>query len=263
MESGRYFRPGISSVAIAVACLVSGAVAQAADKTETFEGEAVKVGNGTARTIVRADSTGQLVSIGIAFTEQALEGLPVARKKGPPDFAYPLPMPKQGPRSLIDHVVVNWEPKGHSPSKVYDVPHFDFHFYLVSRTDRMKVKFKSDAASGDPGQLPPPELLPTGYIVPPGTAVPQMGVHAVNPASAEFHGQPFTTTFIYGYYNKKLTFFEPMVSLAFLKSKPEFSAPVARPAMPPEARAYPSRYSLRYDQASKIYALELEGMSLP
>jgi len=258
MESGKLFRLSIPAASIAIACLVAAAPSLAAEKT--FEGQAVKIGNGTARTIVRADPNGNLVSIGIILTEKALDGLPAARKNGPPNFAYSLPMPTNGPRTMINHAVVNWEPKGHPPSKVYDVPHFDFHFYLVSRAHQMKVKFASDAASGDPSQQPPPESLPEGYIVPPGTAVPQMGVHAVNPSSPEFNGQPFTATFIYGYFNKKLTFIEPMASLAFLKSKQEFSAPLARPAMPPAKGSYPSRYSLRYDPASKSYAVELEGL---
>ncbi len=260
MESGKYLHLGIPASLIAVACLLSGPTVLAAAETGRFEGKPVKVGNGTARTIVRADANGNLVSIGIVFSESALEGLPAARKKGLPYYSYPLPMPSQGPQTLVKHVVMNWEPKGHAPPKVYDVPHFDFHFYLVSRASRMKVKFASDAASGDPSQQPPVELLPGGYVVPPGTAVSQMGVHAVNPTSPEFQGQPFTATFIYGFYDKKLTFIEPMISLAFLKSKPEFSASLAKPAAVPQSGTYPSGYSLRYDQASKTYAVELEGL---
>ena len=31
-----------------------------------------------------------------------------------------------------------------SPPHVYDVPHFDFHFYLVSHAAQMKVVFKDE-----------------------------------------------------------------------------------------------------------------------
>ena len=74
----------------------------AQSKPATYEGNAVRIGHGTAHTVVRTDTKGDLASIGIVFT---------------------------------------------------------------------------------PG-------MPAGYIVPPGTAVSQMGVHAVNPSAPEFHNQP-------------------------------------------------------------------------
>jgi len=161
---------------------------------------------------------------------------------------------------VFDHVVINWESAGHPPPKVYDVPHFDFHFYLVSTKEQMHTTYKSEAESGDPAQKPAGELMPAGYILPPGTAVPQMGVHAVNPASGEFQGQPFTATFIYGFHNKRQAFLEPMVSLAFLQSKAPFSAPVTRPASYNKMGKYPSTYSVKYDESSKSYAVTLEDL---
>lgn len=227
----------------------------------TYKGQTVRLGKGSAHTIVRTDAGGKPSAIGVVFTEAALEGLPLPAKAGPPDVPYLLAMPKDGPRTIIDHVVINWEPSGHPPPKVYDVPHFDFHFYLVGRKEQQKVRFKSDAESGDPGQQPAADVLPAGYIVPPGTAVPKMGVHAINPAAQEFKGQPFTATFIYGYHNKQLTFLEPMTALAFLKSKPTFSAPVVRPSKYVKAGAYPSRYSVKYEPATKSYEVTLEDLN--
>lgn len=172
------------------------------------------------------------------------------------DFAYLLPMPVDGPKTVVNHVVIDWEAAGHPPPHVYDVPHFDFHFYLVSEADHQSITFKDANASGEPGQ-PPAERLPAGYIVPPGTAVPHIGVHAVNPAASEFQGQPFTATFIYGYYDGQQTFFEPMASLAFLRSKSSFSAPVTRPTSYSRPGTYPSAYSVRYDAAQNVYEVAL------
>jgi len=87
-----------------------------------------------------------------------------------------------------------------------------------------------------------------------------MGVHAINPASPEFNKQPFTATFIYGYYNKQQIFIEPMVSLAFLKSKPSFSTPVARPVSYTKRGAYPSAYSVKFDAARNVYEVSLEQL---
>jgi len=226
----------------------------------TYMGKAVRLGNGTAHTVVRTDAGGKPVSIGVVLSEKALDGLPTAAKGAGTDVPFQLPMPVKGPRTVVDHVVVNWEPQGHPPQKVYDVPHFDFHFYLRSAAYQKKVHFKSDAESGDPGQQPAAEMLAAGYVIPPGTAVPKMGVHAINPASPEFKGQPFTSTFIYGYHHKQLTFLEPMASLEFLKSKPALSAPVSRPAKYLKAGVYPSSYSIKYDNAARHYEVSLDGL---
>jgi Hypothetical protein TTHB210 len=247
---------GLFSFAAVVALAATPALAQ--DKT--YEGKSVRIGHGTARSFVVADTAGHATAIGIVLTEMALDGLP----KGTPkhsDFPHLVPMPARGPKTVVNHIVIDWEALGHPPPHVYDVPHFDFHFYLVSRAAQMKVKFKSEAESGSPAQQPPADLVPAGYIMPPGTAVPYMGAHAVNPASPEFHGQPFTATFLYGYYDKKLTFLEPMVSIAYLKSKPEFATPMARPTAYSYPGDYPSAYSIKYDAAHKAYVITLEQLA--
>ncbi|MGE5089615.1 MAG: DUF5602 domain-containing protein [Candidatus Levyibacteriota bacterium] len=231
-----------------------------AGKPATYEGKAVRIGHGAAHTVVRTDAGGKATSIGVVFTPGMLEGLPTAAKGADPDFPYFLPMPAKGPKTVVEHVVVNWESTGHPPAHVYDAPHFDFHFYLVNRAEVAKVSFKDENESGSPAQQPPAELMPVGYILPPGTAVPQMGVHAIDPASPEFHGKPFTATFIYGFYDKRQTFVEPMASLAFLLSEPSFSAPVARPAAYTKPGAYPSAYSVKYDAAHKVYEVALEDL---
>ena len=246
---------GLCSLVAAAVLAAAPALAQG----KTYDGKAVRIGHGTAHSFVVTDAAGHATAIGIVLSETALDGLP----KGTPkrsDFPHLLPMPAKGPKTVVNHIVIDWEALGHPPPHVYDVPHFDFHFYMVSHAAQMKVKFKNDAESGSPAQQPPADLVPPGYIMPPGTAVPQMGAHAVNPASPEFHGQPFTTTFIYGYYDKKLTFLEPMASVAYLKSKPDFAAPVARPAAYSKPGAYPTAYSVKYDAAHKAYVVTLEQL---
>lgn len=252
-------RPFLILATAAATALAAGS-ALAEGKSATYEGKAARIGNGTAHTVVRTDAGGKPASISVVFTPGMLDGLPKAAKGADPDFPYLLPMPMMGPKTVVDHVVINWESAGHPPSHVYDVPHFDFHFYLVSRAAQMQVAFKDENDSGDPSQQPPAALVPVGYIMPPGTAVPQMGVHAINPSASEFNKQPFTATFIYGYYNKQQTFIEPMASLAYLKSKPSFSAPVARPASYSKPGAYPSAYSVKYDAAHNVYEVTLEEL---
>ncbi|HEY5789672.1 MAG TPA: DUF5602 domain-containing protein, partial [Gammaproteobacteria bacterium] len=215
----------VLGITVAVTLAVSG-LALAQQGPASYAGPPVALGNGTAYTVVRTGPDGRLASIGVEITAPALEGLPAAAPGGHAMFPYHLAMPAAGPQTVIDHVGLDWEALGHPPAGVYDVPHFDFHFYLVDRAEVERVHFDGPDDSASPAQQPPAELLPAGYVLPPGTAVPKMGVHAVNPAAAEFQQKPFEATFIYGYYDRQLTFIEPMVSLAYLQSRPDFSAPV-------------------------------------
>lgn len=223
-----------------------------------FEGPHVRIGHGVAYTRVRTDGAGTPVTIGIVLTAGVLDGLPKPHRHRT-DFAYPLAMPR-GVATAVDHVVVDWEAAGHPPPHVYDVPHFDFHFYLITQRQRMRIHFRSAADSADPAQRPPAAMLPAGYVLPPGTAVSRMGVHAVDPAAPEFHGQPFRSTFIYGYDNRRLAFYEPMASLAFLRSRPSMTAAVARPAMYPKPGLYPSSYAITYDTARNRYEIILSDL---
>ena len=251
--------PRMTLAAIAALFLTACAVPPQ-ERAARFEGKAVPLGKGMARTVVRTDAGGKPLSIAIVLTEAALDGLPTAAPGTHPNFAYVLPMPEKGPRTVVDHVMINWEAAGHPPQKVYDVPHFDFHFYLVSASEREKVQFRDESESADPSQQPPAAMLPAGYVIPPGTAVPGMGVHAINPSAAEFKGQPFTATFIYGFHDKRQTFLEPMVTLDYLKTKPAFSSPVPRPAAYLKAGAYPASYSVKYDAAARTFEVSLDEL---
>jgi hypothetical protein len=103
-------------------------------------------------------------------------------------------------------------------------------------------------------------LVPPHYKVIPETAINQMGVHAVNMDAPEFKGTPFTATFIYGYYQNRLTFLEPMVTRDFLKTRPRFAKPVETPAHYSSPGYYPTRYSVHYDAKLRGYLIELGGL---
>lgn len=235
-------------------------LASAADQAAVYRGEPVAIGQGQAYTVVRAGMDGKPVSIGVQFSAAMLEGLPMPAHGENPLFAYRLAMPEEGPRTVVDHVGLDWESHGHPPAQVYDVPHFDFHFYLINDDEQNVIQFSSADDSANPEQQPPAELLPAGYVVPPGTAVSKMGVHAIDPQSDEFTGQPFTATFIYGYYNKRQIFIEPMVSLTFLQARSGYSAPVMRPASYSIKGLYPASYSVRFDPELKVYEVALKEM---
>ena len=85
-----------------------------------------------------------------------------------------------------------------------------------------------------------------------------MGNHWVDGTSPEFNGGQFTHTFIQGSYNAALTFYEPMVSLDYLMSKPNQCTDIKQPALYEQAGYYPKQYCIRYFTAKKVYRVTLE-----
>ena len=253
-SSGISKRTGVFLAAVSL--LTVGSVANAA----TYKGIAVHIGKGTARVVVRTDAANKPSSVSVLMTSGVLKGLPTGhnKKTAEGNWVYPLPMPKHGPNTGFTHVVIDWDPHGHPPAHIYTVPHFDIHFYGIAPAIVEKISF--DGPTDPAIKVSDAGLLPPDYKVLPETAVNQMGVHAVDTTSPEFHGKPFTATFIYGYYKGTLIFVEPMVAAAYLETKPHFTAPLKKPAHYSYSGYYPTEYSVRYDSSSKAYVLALEGL---
>ncbi|RYD93814.1 MAG: hypothetical protein EOP50_10530, partial [Sphingobacteriales bacterium] len=57
-----------------------------------------------------------------------------------------------------------------------------------------------------------------------------MGKHWADTTAVEFHGKKFEKTFIYGSYNGKFIFLEPMIALDYLKTKPNITLPISQAA---------------------------------
>ena len=89
----------------------------------------------------------------------------------------------------------------------------------------------------------------------------RMGVHWVDTTSSELKGQPFTRTFIYGSWNGKVIFAEPMVTRAYLETKPQFSAELPAPARGQDAGYYARGYTVRWNAEAKEYRIALTGLA--
>jgi hypothetical protein len=256
----------VASLCLSGVCAPGAAAAEpAAGAARTYLGRAVHVGAGTARILVEADAARRPVAFGIEFTADALKsppGQPDARDHSL-DWHYYLWFPKKAPATGFDHVLIDWHPHGHPPKGIYTVPHFDFHFYLISLKKQRAIHYVHEESPNMAGVvLPPKDLIPPGYFIPPGTQVDRMGVHAVAKAAPEFHGDPFTYTLIFGYDNKTLAFLEPMVATAFLATRPEVSAGVAAPESVSFTAYYPGRYSVSYDAKRQVYRVIFDRLQL-
>lgn len=235
---------------ILFACIV---VAGFNAKAYMVYGDSARLGNGKAKVFADIDHRGNVRAVGFALSEKALEGLPEHNML---ELTLKLPSILQIPP--YNHMVINWEPHGHPPENVYNVPHFDFHFYFISEETRKSITCQGADAQVCTKQ---PDATELAEFYVPGDAVPQMGWHWADSRSPEFHGKPFTATFINGYYNGHMHFVEPMVTLDYLRKKENFNKEVSTPAVWPTAGYFPKAYSVYYDAKSKYHFITLNKLT--
>jgi len=225
-----------------------------APDTRTLTGPVIAVGAGTAWTELQLDRSDQIKSIALVFTETALSNLPATL----PNTEFIVPLPADAPAMVFNHVAINWQPEGHPPPMVYTVPHFDVHYYLVT-TQQRDAMTPADAQFGAKSAAAPPaaQAVP-GYVGDP-FGIPRMGAHWTDRNSHEFHGSAFTSTMVYGFYEGKMIFLEPMLTKAFLESKPNVTKNISVPASYPKVGRYPTAYRVAHDPATRQYRVELMG----
>lgn len=247
------------AVALLASAVTAGGLAVSA-AAATYEGAPVRLGDGFARTVVQTDSADKPTSIAVMLSLEALRGLPETPNSETQEGEWPylLQMPQAGPDTGFKAAVIDWNAHGHMPAGVYDVPHFDIHFYL---TDAKYIEAITFVGPGDPAaKVRDTALIPVGYQLVAETAINKMGVHAIDTGGSEFHGTPFTATFIYGYHNGRLIFLEPMITRDFLLTSPDFAAKVKTPANVSLSGHYPTGYSARYDAARQGWLVALDGL---
>lgn len=232
-------------------------------------GAPVKIGNGKARTyvVLNAKEDQAPVELGVALDARALDGLPT----GAAEHSYLLRLPEDAP-APYRFVELDWNPQGHVPPGVYTVPHFDVHFYAISVAERNAIDPSDPDYAADASNLPTDGYVPPFYIVPgppAAVAVPRMGVHWLDVRSPELQGllgnpgayQPFTKTFIYGSWDGRFTFYEPMVTRAYLLTHPDVVTPISVPSLYPQPGYYPTAYRVTYDAQAKEYRIALTGLA--
>jgi hypothetical protein len=219
------------------------------EEPTTTYGKTVDLGEGKAQSFVVKDANGIPQSIGFTFSEEALNSLPTTNQM----TSIPAP---EGNGTLVDHMSVDFNAHGHEPVGIYDVPHFDLHFYMIPEAEQMAIM-----PGAEMEVLPATEYIPQDYIPFP-SGDPMMGKHWGDKTAKEFNGSPFDYTFIYGSYNGKFIFHEAMVTLAFFKSKQNFTALVKQQTKVQREGYYPKTYSVSYDGVHKVYTVVLDQLTL-
>ena len=182
-----------------------------------------------------------------------------------------LPFPSDASRRTdlpFKWALVNWNPHGHIPPGVYDKPHFDVHFVIEPIENVFAI---------GPGACGPEHVrcdqfalarlpVPANYMHPDFKDVeavaPAMGNHLIDLTGPEFRGVPFTRTWIYGTYEGRVTFYEEMVTVAYLKTLPDTCVPIKTPAAVAVTGRYPSKSCIRYAKDRSEYTVSLEGFEL-
>ena len=223
-------------------------------------GTPVKLGNGFARSYIILND-GVPLELGVALSERALDDLPSAGTTA--EYEYLLPLPEQNP-TQYQLIELNWNPGGHPPPGIYTVPHFDFHFFVVSLAERNAVDPSDPNYAAKAANLPGTDYRPAGYFPPPGVpsanAVPRMGLHWINPTSPEFQGQGFTRTFIFGSWDGRFTFVEPMITRAYLLGRPDVVATVPVASKHDPAGYYPNAYRVTWDPQEKEWHVAITAL---
>lgn len=226
---------------------------------KVFKSEVKTFQHGKAWAWYEEDANKNPLRVAIAIDDAAMNSLDTAAPGGPGHHqtnALSLKLhSKASGATPFNHVLLDWNPKGHEPEFIYGKPHFDFHFYIQSEAERVAIptytqdslKFKNAPA---PGYLPPTYINPGG-------GVPQMGAHWIDFTAPELNGQPFTQTFPMGSYDGKVTFWEPMITEAFIKANPNFERAIPQPTKFQKAGWYPTK--MRIEKKDGVTNVLLEG----
>lgn len=215
------------------------------EKSGVFKGPEVQVHHGKAWTWIQLDKKGDPLRLAVTLTDAALNSVPVGTgDEGDHDHSdmennWVLKFHPKAGIVPFNHLGMGWNPIGHEPEPIYGKPHFDFHFYMMTPEEVAAIPVY-EMAKDKFDNYPAAAYLPPAYFNA-GGGVPQMGAHWIDPASGEFNGQPFTQTFIYGSYDGKVTFYEPMITLEFLKNNNNYVRNIPQPAKVQKTGWYPTK----------------------
>lgn len=175
-----------------------------------------------------------------------------------------LDFPQKEDLGAFQWLLVNWNDHGHSPDGIYDRAHFDFHFYTIGYQERNFIRPGPCSLLINCDDLQRATLpLPDGFLHPDfrnlGAAEARMGNHMLDQTAPEWSGGQFSEAFLFGTWDAKVAFWEPMITLEYLETKPNVCKPIKVPTLYAESGWYPTTYCVRYRAARDEYTVSLES----
>ena len=264
------------------------AAACSSERTDTaaarMPGWQLKLGDGTVSSYAEVGKDGTPGAIGVVWSAGALDKLPKdsdqhrcfgrtadgaidAATKCQHAHELVIPLPDVVARRddvPFKWVLLNWNPEGHIPPGIYDVPHFDVHFEMGPIADVFAIEpgpcgpefVRCDQFRTARKPLPP-NYLAADYVDV-EAVVPAMGNHLIDTTGPEFRKQPFTRSWIYGVYDGRVIFYEVMVAQAYLLTKPSDCVPIKAPGAVATTGFYPTEYCVRHHAATGEYTVSME-----
>ena len=224
---------------------------------QILKGPEVQVHGGKAWTFIQLNKQGNPEKLGVALTDEALNTVPAGSHNGGHGHEegnhWVIKLPAKAGLTAFNHLGMHWNPNGHEPETIYTLPHFDFHFYSstpeevlqIGTYDKDSVRFKN---------VPSNDYIPAKYFNPGAPAsVPQMGAHWMDATASEFSGKTFTETFLFGSFDGKVTFYEPMITLDFLKKSTNYVRDIPQPAKVQKSSWYPTKMQVtKHDGITEV-----------
>ena len=217
-------------------------------------GESKSFGLGVVTSIIETDENDIPTAIGVVFTSAALEGLDTT------NLSVTLRMPQTVASTQFDHIVVEWNPEGHSPEGIYDIPHFDFRFYIINEAEQNSIS-GIGADSIKMYRQPDSQFVPKDYKMIPNSGTPKIGVHFYDIASTELKGVPFDKTLIYDFYDGKIVSIEPMITKSFFETKTTFVGDIKQPEKFQLPGFYPLQYNIKFTGSQSKYTVALINLT--
>jgi hypothetical protein len=273
----------VATCALLLTAWASGGRGAAADRVLGWR---TSLGNGEVVSFAEVEGAGAPKAIGITLSADALTGLPSEHSDGhhcfdhngdgvtarpaecfeTHEFVIPLPDAVSRRDDIpFKWVLLNWNQHGHAPPGVYDVPHFDVHFYVTPIAERLAIAAGPcgpelvDCDAFAKAKQPVPAGLMHADFTDVDAVAPAMGNHLIDLSGREFHGEPFTRSWIYGVYDGRVTFYEEMVSLAYLLSRPDACSAIKSPPAVAVAGYYPTERCVRYEAGANAYVISMEA----
>jgi hypothetical protein len=253
------------SVASLGAVLIALGTTDAVQASQIRYGDSQPLGDGSIRSFITLDDSGNPLDIGLAFNQGALS-LPTGDSAR--DIVTQISLPSEASATAFDHLELSYRPNNYGFfAPVFNVPRFSLAFFQISPEERALICPNPDTT----GPLPPtcvgdeqapvfeppkPELFPTGLLP---DAFPEAG-HGLRYFDPDT-SFPLTSLYDYAFYNGKVSFMDVLATKAFLESQPNVTLPIKLPAAYSKNGYHPTSYSVTFDAASQEYRMAFTGLT--